>query len=187
MLLDESCGIYISRPCSFGLARLDPSCDPAVWTVDRYSRETVESILSAIESEVAEERSIVLVGFSGGGLLASHVAQRLDRAEALVTLGANLDLEAWVGYHGYTREILSRTPASPFPLRTDLVQLHVVGERDAVAPPAMSLALLGVYQADGELAEVLILPDVDHTCCWLREWPGIRETLQQWIERSTRI
>jgi pimeloyl-ACP methyl ester carboxylesterase len=132
---------------------------------------------------VPSGRSILLVGFSGGGLIASHLADRMPAARGLITLGANLDLAAWVNHHGYTEVLIARSLPSPFPLRADLTELHVFGARDAITPASLSKAIL-----DAEAhATILELEDVDHTCCWLAEWPRIRSVFQQRIDKAERV
>ncbi|MGD8869030.1 MAG: hypothetical protein PVI01_15480 [Gemmatimonadales bacterium] len=182
MVHEPSCGLYVSRPCTFGLAAQDSLCEPAVWTLDRYSAAVVDSLTYSIDHLLPPDRPIVLVGWSGGGLIASHIANRIPRVEAIVTLGANLDLEGWVDLHGYTRRLLERSLPTPFPLRKGLIAVHVLGSADDVSPPSLTLALLGEH-AD----ETMILEGADHRCCWVREWPRIRKVVQQRRERSARI
>ena len=179
---EDSCGIYLARPCTFGLASTDPSCEPLVWTLDRYSERVIESLEGALLLVAPSDRTLVLVGYSGGGLLATHLANRISRVEGVITLAANLDLEAWIEHHGYISSIVSRSPASPFPLRAGLVQLHVFGGRDRVSPASISLNFL---QRDPRSSE-LVLKNADHSCCWVDEWPQIRERLLRSIVKSDR-
>lgn len=172
---EPSCALALSRPCTFGLAASDPACEPAVWTLRRYSEDAIQSVVSVIEREVPLGRQIVVVGVSGGGLIAAHVAVRVERVAGLVTLGANLDLSAWLDRRGYTREILEYSPPLEFPLRPGLVVLHVVGEADRVVPPELTTALVE-RTGDGV---ILSLPGADHTCCWGESWPTIRDRFQQ--------
>jgi hypothetical protein len=181
LIADEACGLYVSRPCTFGLARSDPRCNPSVWTVDRYSEQAVASLATVLKRVVPAGRPIVLVGYSGGGLLASHLANRLPAVSGVITLAANLDLAAWVAHHGYAPEIVARSLPSPFPIREGVVSLHVFGALDAISPASLSTAVLG------RESEILVLDAIDHACCWPREWPRIRAAFQQRILSSSRI
>ena len=181
LIADEACGRYVSRPCTFGLARSDPQCNPSVWTLDRYSERAVASLASVLEQVVPEGRPIVLVGYSGGGLLASHLANRVPAVTGVITLAANLDLAAWVAHHGYAPEIVARSPPSPFPIREGVVALHVFGALDAISPASLATAVLG-----GE-SGIVVLDAVDHACCWAREWPRIRAAFQQRTRSSSRM
>lgn len=181
LIADPACGLYVSRPCTFGLARSDPRCNPAVWTVDRYSEQAVASLASVLDRIVPAGRPIVLVGYSGGGLLASHLANRIPAVSGVITLAANLDLAAWVAHHGYAPELVARSLPSPFPIRDGVVSLHVFGALDAISPASLSTAVLG------RKSEILVLDAIDHACCWPREWPRIRAAFQQRTLSSSRM
>lgn len=177
-----ACGLYLSRPCTFGLARTDPACSLGVWTVERYSERVLRSLAQAIVQVAPGERPLVLVGHSGGGLLAAHLAGRIARVRGLITLASNLDLEAWVAHHGYTREILERSPGSPFPLDPPVAQLHVFGGRDDIAP----LALAAPALARDRSARVLVLPSANHTHGWVEQWPRIQGAFEVLLREGSR-
>ena len=61
--------------------------------MERYSDEIVSSMTEAVRTAAlqAKARSVVLVGYSGGGVLAVLIAERLDNVAAVITVGANLD------------------------------------------------------------------------------------------------
>jgi pimeloyl-ACP methyl ester carboxylesterase len=172
---DAGCGVVVSRPCTFGLAATDPRCEPAVWTVGRYAEDVIEDLALAIDLVAPADRSILLVGHSGGGLLATHIAARLDRVEGLITLGANLDVEAWSAHHGYTKALAASTPPLPFPLDSRVAQLHVFGGRDATAPIGLAAEAL----ARDPRAGVLVLPSADHVCCWIDTWADVRDAFER--------
>ena len=46
-------------------------------------------------------REVTFVGYSGGGVLAVLIAERLDNVAGVITVGANLDTDAWTEHHGY--------------------------------------------------------------------------------------
>ena len=177
---DEACGIYLARPCTFGLASTDPGCEPVVWTLDRYSERVIRSLEGALLQVAPKDRALVLVGYSGGGLLATHLANRNPSVEGVITLAANLDLAAWVEHHGYVSSIVARSEGAPFPMRANLTQLHVVGARDRVSPAKIALDFLHRDERSHEL----LLEGADHTCCWIREWPLIRERFLRLIDES---
>ena len=179
LVADPACGLYVSRPCTFGLAAVDARCVPSVWTIDRYSSVVVESLAIILEQVVPADRPILLVGYSGGGLLASHLANRLRSVSGLITVAANLDLPVWVAHHHFAPELVARSLPSPFPIRNGVVALHVFGDRDAIAPASLAAGVLA--------GDSLVLAGIDHTCCWPREWPRIRAAFQQRSLSSSRI
>jgi len=171
-------GIYLARPCSFG-ARADPRCAPAVWTVDRYSEVVIASMQAALAAYLTDE-PVVLVGYSGGGVLAVQLAERIEHAVGVITVAANLDIARWALRHGYTPELARRSAPLRFPLRRPLLQLHVFGGRDDNAPYALAADLL----AADPRAQVKVFPAADHDCCWQELWPAIAAQFQQLMDAS---
>ena len=108
--------IYVGRPCYFQ-ARNDAACSPNAWTSERYSGQIVASMAAVIDHYVAANpsRGVVLIGYSGGGVLAVLIAP-LVHASAVVTIAANLDVEAWARWHQYTPLSGSLNPAAQPPL-----------------------------------------------------------------------
>jgi pimeloyl-ACP methyl ester carboxylesterase len=172
-------GLYLARPCTFDLARLDPRCSAQVWTVDRYSEAVIESMQMALRERLADV-PVVLVGFSGGGVLALQLAQRAQNAVGVVTIASNLDVGSWVEHHGYAAALADRSAALTFPLRAALVQLHVFGGMDDNTPYSLSADLL----SEDSRARVKVFEGADHDCCWLDLWPTIVAQFQQLMEAS---
>src|SRR5262245_51127547 len=79
---------YVTRPCYNDMSA--PRCTPERWTMERYSDEIVSSMTEVVRhaAEQANARSVVLVGYSGGGVLAVLIAERVDNVAAVVTVGA---------------------------------------------------------------------------------------------------
>lgn len=170
-------GIYVSRPCYQELA--DRKCSSDAWTSGRYSHEVVESLAAAIHAMAQETgaREIVLVGYSGGGALAVLVAERTENVAAVVTLGANLDIDAWAQQHRYLPLSTSLNPAASereHPWR----EIHLSGARDTVVPTATTAAYFEKYPA----AKHWILADYDHVCCWVKDWPAMFARIQNALE-----
>lgn len=165
---------YVSRPCYQLMS--GPRCTPERWTFERYSDEIVTSMAEAVRTAVvrASARRVVLVGYSGGGVLAVLIAERLDNVAGVITVGANLDIDAWTKHHGYLPLTGSLNPASslqahPWP------ETHLYGARDTVVPVATTAA----YFARFPRARQKVVDDFDHVCCWVEQWPAL------WAELSS--
>jgi pimeloyl-ACP methyl ester carboxylesterase len=168
MRLDESPSLYLGRPCYHGLAG-DPACTPALWTGRRYSEAVVASMAAAL-SRVLTARAIervAWIGYSGGGALAVLLAPRVAGTVAVVTVAANLDIDAWTAHHGYLRLAGSLNPASEPALPRHLYARHYVGGRDPIVP------LHVVAGGSVDPAGMVVIPEFDHICCWRRLWSSI--------------
>lgn len=170
MTLDPEPSIYVGRPCYFGLAG-GPPCTPRDWTLDRFSQRIVDSMARVIEQTRAARgnEAIELYGHSGGGALAVLLAARLGGVQRIVTIGGNLDTDAWAAYHGYTPLEGSLNPVGAGPLPASLVQQHFVGDRDRVVPPEIVAAAARRLGAQG----VIVLHGVSHARGWDHAWPSI--------------
>ena len=167
MRSDPAGGIYIGRPCYFGTVDLS-ECNFRLWTTDRYAREVIDSMV-AVAERLAEGRSIVLIGHSGGGAIALLMANRLPKVVALVTLSGNLDVAAWANHHGYTPLTGSEDPARQLPMPPHIRQLHAVAGRDEVVPAHIVMDLKNRLPSHS----ICILPEFDHTCCWKDRWASV--------------
>jgi hypothetical protein len=173
MLEDPTSSVYIGRPCYVGLAD-SPGCSPALWTDGRYSDAVVSSMVAAVEVVLAESAAdrVVLIGYSGGGVLALLVAERVKRVDTVVTIAANLDIAAWTALHGYSALSTSVNPAHVSTWREGLRQIHLVGQNDRNVPPQ----LVRDFAANLPGVEVRQFEGFDHRCCWVDVWPALLET-----------
>ena len=163
---------YVTRPCynDMGGAR----CTPERWTMERYSDEIVSSMTAAVRTAArqAKARSVVLVGYSGGGVLAVLIAERLDNVAAVITVGANLDIDAWTRQHGYLPLTGSLNPASST-AEHRWPETHLYGVRDENVPPAATDAYFQRFSS----AKRQIVEANDHVCCWVEQWPELWQQL----------
>jgi hypothetical protein len=175
MRQDSHHAVLLGRPCYHGLPE---GCEPSLWTVGRYSEPVVASMAAATERLIGDGTydRVVLIGYSGGGVLALLVADRLDQVDAVVSVAANLDLAAWTNRHGYTPLASSIDPAR-LELRPTLRQLHLIGAADENVPPDVLRSLIE-RAAPGEFR---IVPGFDHGCCWVETWPRQLSEIDRWL------
>jgi hypothetical protein len=177
MAQDSAPSILLGRPCYHAVAR-GLECPSALWTSERYSEAVVASMAAAMRRIVAAEgvEQIVWFGYSGGGTLAVLLAPRLPQSVAVITVAANLDIDAWVDAHGDRRLIGSLNAVRQPTLADRIVQIHYAGGRDRLVP--VEIVRRGV-SGSGRL---VIEPEFDHVCCWEFAWPRILTD----VERATR-
>lgn len=168
MALDQGPALYLGRPCYYGHAA-DRGCSPALWTHRRYGPEVVDSLAAALRSFLSKHaiERLVLFGHSGGGALAILLAPRFPETSAVVTLAANLDIDVWTDYHGYSPLVGSLNPART---RTDgVLELHYLGEKDRTIPSTVFEPIA----KQRPRARVVVVPNFDHRCCWQEIWTGV--------------
>lgn len=175
MALDPNPAIYLGRPC-YGSLTAEETCTTWHWTEGRYSESVVLSMVAAI-NRVCREKApseVVLIGYSGGGALAMLMAPRIANATGVVTVAGNLDVQAWTRYHRYKPLTGSLNPADEDPLPAHIRQWHWLGARDTVVPPRIVKDMLSRETN----AQVTIVPDATHGCCWEEVWPTLLGRLQ---------
>jgi hypothetical protein len=175
MALDPNPRLYLGRPCYHGLIN-NTGCSPALWTSARYSETVVRSMAAALQGFIDRNGidEVVLIGYSGGGVLGWLLAGRLPQVRTLVTIAANLDIDAWAARHRYTRLSDSLNPAERDPLPSRIAQLHLAGTRDTNVPPSLVRAAL---RSAGSKSRLWVL-DADHRCCWESHWPRVLAALE---------
>lgn len=170
--VDPSPALYLGRPCYFDVQ--DEPCNPARWTLERYSAETVESLRVAASTFIPPQDAIILIGHSGGGTLAMLLAARLPRTCAVITLAGNLDVGAWIKANDFTPLPDSLDPATQPPLPQQIHQWHFAGADDKVILPSW-IAAVSARQPQSHFAE---LPDTDHITPWQQHLLNSLKSLQ---------
>lgn len=170
MVQDPGDAIYLGRPCHYG-AGGPAGCHPLSWTHARYGEAVVGSMAAAINRWMARtgHAELVLIGYSGGGTLATLLAARLPQTTGLISVAANLDVDTWARLHQYSPLTGSLDPAVQDGLDPRVLQHHHVGGRDRNVPPE----LLKRFVARQAAAHVVVHPEFDHACCWVEAWPGL--------------
>ena len=183
MQLDDTPAVLLGRPC-YHVNNTGTNCRSENWTSARYSSEVVKSMVGAVRTLQARfsfER-VMLFGHSGGGVLATLMASELQRVAAVVTLGANLDIDAWVASHGFAPLDQSVNPAHLPAVPSATFQLHLYGRNDRV----VNYDLLADYFANRPDVTSTVYDGFDHTCCWANVWPEILQSMQNRIQNSPR-
>lgn len=167
MARDPADSVYVGRPCYFALQH-DSICKPTFWTTARYGPQVLASMEAVLREESIKHaaKHLEIFGLSGGGVIAVLLAQRIDAVARVVTIGSNLDIDAWCDLHHYSRLVGSINPVEQPALRTNVHVLHLVGNLDTNTPPYMVQA---AARQRGE--QVRVVENFDHGCCWEKLWP----------------
>lgn len=165
--------VYLARPCQY---LSEPGCHSRMWTSERLSPtviETFQQIIDEARRGTASDR-IGLVGYSGGGALATLIAERRRDVAWLITVAANLDLAEWARVKDTEPLSGSLDPAVDAKTIAQLPQVHFGGADDTVVPPIVIESFLARLASTGD-ARLVLLPGFDHECCWAAAWPRLLE------------
>ena len=170
--------LYLARPCQYAGARLGAECGPEYWAHRRFAPEIVDAYGEVIRTAAARAGvdEIELVGFSGGGVIATLLARRQAGVALLVTVAAPLEVGAWVRHHRLTPLQGSLDPGDhPVPA---VPQAHLAGGQDTTVPAALIAAYAG-RAPPGAPVRFELVPAFDHGCCWHDGWAARIERLRR--------
>ena len=165
--------LYLARPCQYAPGgQMPPACHPRLWTTDRFTPALVTLYDRLITAHLAQGQKPVLVGYSGGGVLAAALAARRNDTAGLITLAAPIDLARWTEVHA----IAPVSGPAPMPeILTGIARIRgpvllLFGSEDRIVPQA------AVDRLRRKLPDhVRILPGIGHDTDWgrlLRTLPG---------------
>ncbi|MBI3506662.1 MAG: alpha/beta hydrolase [Proteobacteria bacterium] len=179
---------YVARPCQYQAAGKPQACHPAYWTNERFAPVVVGATDAAIDQlmRAARARELVLVGYSGGGVLAALVAARRSDIVGLVTVAAPLDHARWTGLHAISPLQGSLNPVDFAARLATIPQIHLVGARDTVVPAAPVESYVSRLP-DRRRTRVLEVAGQTHDCCWVDAWRGLlAREIEPWLAQAAR-
>lgn len=161
---------YLARPCQYAEAM--ENCPQAYWTDRRFSPTVVEQMDQALDllKQASGTGRLRLVGYSGGGVIATLLAARRRDVEHLVTVAAPLRVAAWTAHHGVT----PLTGLDPDLIATAMPPaVHLSGAQDKVVPSEI-VAPFAVRTG----GRTIVVPGYDHDCCWSADWSRFLKEMQ---------
>ena len=149
--------VYLARPCQYVMSA---KCQQRYWTTARFAPETVRSTFQAIQ-KIAPDKELILVGFSGGAQVAGLVAVREPslKVKKLITVGGNLDHQAWTAYHHLPDLAESLNLKDYQQTYLKIPQVHYVGKKDEIITPQLNVDFAGANN-------VVIVDDASHGSGW---------------------
>lgn len=162
---------YLGRPCQYGSIIELGSCDISDWTDQRYSAEQAEHLANAFTktSPTASQR-LIIVGHSGGGVMAIRLAYRLIKrgiaVDSINALAAPLDPDTWTNHNQFTSLNMDQYYEE---LRV-MILTHCVtvwfGSNDTLVS-ARDLSS-SIKQEFG--SRIQVMPDATHSKGWSDSW-----------------
>jgi hypothetical protein len=156
--------IYLGRPCYF--QTVDSRCDFRYWTSHRYSHDVIDSMIAVVNEYLQKNHysSVTLVGYSGGGVIATMMACGINAKTLLYTLSANLSVNDWTQLHHYAALEGSQDPYLHFEPCNLVAAKHFVGSADDNVPSYITEKFTQKFGHD-----LVLVESADHAN-WLRFW-----------------
>lgn len=166
--------VYLARPCHYTEPRLDPFCEPAYWSNKRFAGEVIAAMDQAVEQfrHRSRAREVHLVGYSGGGAVATLLAARRRDVASLRTVAGNLDHMTLNRRERVSPLTGSLNPIDFAPALSRLPQRHFVGRDDRVVPPFIAEEFAR-RAPNSRCIRVTVVEDVTHAKGWVERWPDL--------------
>ncbi len=165
---------YLARPCQYVTGEDWRNCQTAWWTDRRFATEVVQATGRAVDQlkHRFHASNIVLIGYSGGGAIATLLAAQRKDVVRLVTVAGNLDHVRWTQLHHVAPLTGSLNPADAWQALLDVPQVHFVGGNDSNVSQEIAASYVARFPAD-KRPELRIIEGLDHACCWVEQWPQL--------------
>lgn len=126
--------VYLARPCQYIKSNNYNSID---WTTGRFSQKIVDNVAQAIK-QIASDKKVVLIGYSGGGLLCGLIINQYQQDLNIVkwvTIAGLLNHTRWTTYFNYV-PLKDSLDLDAIP---DIEQTHYIGKKDKIIPYQFTL------------------------------------------------
>ncbi len=170
---------YLARPCQYAQLAGTRNCHYKYWSTHRYSKDVIRAMSQAVDAikRAYAARQVVLVGYSGGGTIAQLIANRRADITAVITVSGLLDIKTWADQENLPPLTGSLNPAAEASHSSGQVQIHLIGGEDKVVPPYVTRAYQNRLNS-GHRAKFVQYDRFDHSCCWVKSWPKIWDSIQ---------
>jgi hypothetical protein len=160
---DSDCKVYLARPCQYITSS---NCDKSYWTNKRFSKEVIESFDEALDSLKTKfnNQNFNLIGYSGGGAVATLLASKRDDIKNLITIAGNLDIQKWVSLHKISKLDGSLNPADFSSNLENTKQYHIIGNDDKIIPKEIFLSYFSKFGNTNNIS--YIYTNSNHSCCF---------------------
>jgi len=167
--------IYLARPCQYIDLNTEQHCHPDYWTVKRIAPEVIASLDQAI-TQIKQHTNITgirLVGYSGGGAIATILAATRNDVVDLRTVAGNLDIVAFARHHKVTPLNGSMNPIDFADSLINIPQIHFVGENDDIITRPITESYIDHLREYGDnlrCVKVRKVKNTSHTKGWEIAW-----------------
>jgi hypothetical protein len=161
--------VYLARPCQYLGTETRICASRKYWTSHRFSAEVIGAFDAAFDQINPSGSGLHLVGYSGGGAVATLVAARRQDVLTLRTLAGNLDHALLYRLHDVSPTPDSLNPVDAASSLAHLPQLHLVGGRDDIVVPEILESYKRRLGSETCLTSSVIA-DATHEAGWREAW-----------------
>ncbi|MEZ0225417.1 MAG: alpha/beta fold hydrolase [Alphaproteobacteria bacterium] len=164
--------IWIARPCQY--EGFSAACAAEYWTSKRFAAEVVFAYMEALDSlkQTYGVTGFELVGFSGGGAIATLLTQRRGDVLSLRTVAGNLDIEAFNRLHGVSPMPLSLNPRDVAAKIAHIPQMHFTGGKDDIIPQSIYDGY-AIAVRNAACLHHAVVAEASHEKGWDDAWPRL--------------
>lgn len=168
--------IYLARPCQYTDKPTELCTNNIFWTSGRYSKPVIDAMDQAI-SEIKDHYNLKgfdIVGWGGGGTIATLLAAKRNDIYTIRTVAGNLDHSQTTTHLNTVSYDKSMNPVDIADRIADIPQYHFIGKYDVAVP---SRAMHKFLDASGETRCIRysVIDSVSHERGWVNRWPELLE------------
>lgn len=166
--------VYVARPCQFiDIDSSDVCKDNKLWTSHRYSPKII-SVMRDVINKISLGKNYQLIGFSGGGGIASLIAKDSNNISSLVTIAGNIDHVSFNEYQNSAHMTGSLNPVDYAKELAKIPQIHYSGSRDRVVVSSLlEQAVNKIKKTKNANKNIhhITIKGAGHDSGWASNWP----------------
>ncbi len=167
--------IYLARPWQYtAMISKNDKCDKSSWKENRFSSEVIKSYQLAMNDISARYgiKGFNIIGYSGGGAIATLLAASRSDVMSVRTVAGTLDHEAQSNLLGTPALSGSLNPVAKAASISETPQYHFIGGQDEFAPPAILHSYLQATPAT-TCVQTMLVQEASHDAGWVDKWPEL--------------
>ena len=169
--------IYLARPCQYtAMISKSDECDKSSWKENRFSTEVIKSYQLAMDN-ISSRYGISgfnLIGYSGGGAIATLLAASRADVMSLRTVAGVLDHEVQSNLLAKPKLSGSLNPVTKAASLSEMPQYHFIGGQDEFVPPAILHSYLQAMP-EARCVQTMLVQEASYDTGWVDKWPELLE------------
>lgn len=166
--------IYLARPCQHIDLKTQSQCNYKYWTSHRFSSKVISSYNEALNYLKNKYKidSFSLIGYSGGGAIASLLASKRNDILSLRTIAGNLDHRKLNSTHHVSQMPHSLNAIDYIDQLKEIPQIHFCGAKDKIVYPWITVNFVE-KQKETKCAKYYIIQNATHNTGWEQQWHAL--------------